>query len=259
MPSGAAKPHSELKRLSFVRDGSTAAYSVSETLYLRLRSLTPSSLTPTLEQVESLATPLVTRAASLGQHALVLADAQVDAVVTTADKGLKHTQIQEYLSFLSKAGDYARERGSGLAQSARDSIAAASNTLQAAVNKARETADPDVAVPLAWDAWTKFASFPAVAKLLDTAEPAIKTGVSTFYSLHDNLVAAPVYAAVIDRTASTLTFATTTTPYKLGAQYLYPIVKPVADPAITTVSHSRVVNQVVEYWRPTAAVPVAAH
>ena len=68
-----------------------------------------------------------------------------------------HTQCYRR-GFIIKAGDYAAEKiktpavVSGV-QSARD-------TLHAAVAKAREAADPDVAVQLAWDAWTKFAAYP---------------------------------------------------------------------------------------------------
>ncbi len=42
-------------------------------------------------------------------------------------------------------------------------------------------------------------------------------------------------------------------PHRLGAQYLYPMVQPVADPAISKVSNSKVVKEVVDYWSPHAA------
>lgn len=53
-----------------------------------------------------------------------------------------------------------------------------------------------------------------VAKLIETAEPATKVGLSTFNALHDVLVKAPLYKRAIDGTASTISLAASTTAYK---------------------------------------------
>ncbi len=54
----------------------------------------------------------------------------------------------------------------------------------------------------------------------------------------------PLYKFTFDTTFSTLGWATTSVPYRLGAQLIYPFVQPVADPAIETVNKSKVVHQV---------------
>lgn len=79
---------------------------------------------------------------------------------------------------------------------------------------------------------------------MERAEPATNLALQAFVSLHDSLVVSPAYKSALNTTASTLTYASTTTPYKLGAQYVYPIVKPVAEPAITKVTHSKIFGQV---------------
>ena len=53
-----------------------------------------------------------------------------------------------------------------------------------------------------------------VAKLLKTAEPATRLGLSAFNSLHDSLVTAPMYKRVIDTTVAVGGYATTTNAYK---------------------------------------------
>lgn len=90
-----------------------------------------------------------------------------------------------------------------------------------------------------------------VHKLLETADPATKAALSTFYKLHDNIVSWTLYKKAVDTGASTLSWASHTTPYKLGAQYVYPLVQPVADPALDKFSNSKVINDAVGYWKPT--------
>jgi hypothetical protein len=62
-----------------------------------------------------------------------------------------------------------------------------------------------------------------------------------------------LYKKLIDTGASTLTWATHTTPYKLGAQYVYPIVQPIADPAVDKLASSKIVQETIGYWKPVAA------
>lgn len=37
-------------------------------------------------------------------------------------------------------------------------------------------------------------------------------------------------------------------------RYVYPVLQPVADPAIEKVTKSKVINQTVEFWKPKSAV-----
>ncbi len=62
-----------------------------------------------------------------------------------------------------------------------------------------------------------------------------------------------LYKKLVDTGASTLTWATHTTPYKLGAQYVYPLVQPIADPAVDKIASSKLVQETLGYWKPVAA------
>lgn len=53
------------------------------------------------------------------------------------------------------AGDYAVIVAKEGSASVAAGVQAARDTLQTTVDKAREATDPDVALSMAWDAWTK--------------------------------------------------------------------------------------------------------
>jgi hypothetical protein len=140
----------------------------------------------------------------------------------------------------------------GMQESTLAKVTMARAALASAVDKAREAAHPDVALGHVWAAWTTFAGLPVVSKALETAEPVTKASVAVVERLHVSLVGAPLYKTLLDRTSASLAYAATTTPYKLGAQYLYPMVSPYADPAISTLTASKVYGSVATYWRPAA-------
>ena len=64
--------------------------------------------------------------------------------------------------------------------------------------------------------------------------------------------ASPLYKRSLTAGASTLLWASTTTPYKLSAQYLYPYVQPIADPALEKLAKSEYITMAVDYWKPAA-------
>lgn len=69
----------------------------------------------------------------------------------------------------------------------------------------------------------------------------------------------PYYKKAVDTGASTLGWVEGLTLYKMGGKYLYPIVQPVADPALEKLSRSQAVTKLVDYWQPAlAATPAAA-
>lgn len=265
-----------LKRLGFVAQGTEFAYAEVQWLYNALRSWTPAFFTPSLVKVENtllaVAAPYVSKAEQVFPQVLHFADDKVDKALSRVgaakSKGNKDAKyaygsvsaaVETYLNFISGSADYAVERLNvkGIQVASLKAVEAARDTVQAAVAKARNaTTDPDAAVALAWDAWTNFASLPPVAFVLETAEPATKLGLQAFNKLHNSLVATPLYKSVLDHTAHTIGYATSTTPYKLGAQYLYPMVSPVADPTIAKVANSKSISAAFDYWKPAA---VAAH
>jgi len=271
---------SELKRLSFVQSNACLAVTEAEKLYKQLRGLAPQFVVAPLQQVEdrvsAVSAPFVQRAVDTADSLLKAADAGVDTLVLSAELRLSQgkaaaqdltatasTASAAYLAMVHKAADVLVEKLSvkGVQAATLKAVESSRDALHAAVQTARAAAptDPDAAVKLAADAWTQFAALPAIAKLLTTAEPATKLGMQALTTIHDRVVAAPAYARAVQTTTGTLCYAATTTPYRLGAQYVYPLVSPYADPALRSVSGSKAVQQAVEYWRPTAPATIAAH
>ncbi|KAJ9531006.1 oil globule associated protein [Haematococcus lacustris] len=269
----------QLKRLGFVHQGASYAYSytgTAEKLYKTARSFAPTFVEPTLAQVEdrvvAITAPVVAQAQDLSEKALHIADDQVDCILNTTDKavadgkkgvvdcmnGVKEMHEKNMQTYIATSNSYF-EYIKGISDWAKDKLNPikggqhALDTLNAAIAKAQEATDPDVAAKMALDAWNSFASVPVVAKVLETADPVTQTGLSSFYKLHDTLVSWPLYSKVVSTGVSTLSWATTTMPYKLGAQYMYPLVQPVADPALAKITNSKVINGTLSYWKPTAS------
>ncbi|GAX84729.1 hypothetical protein CEUSTIGMA_g12151.t1 [Chlamydomonas eustigma] len=254
------------KRLGFVSTSSSTVYNGAENLYKKAKSLAPPVIeTKILCPVEGLAAPVVTKVSEMSDKLLHYADDQVDYVVHTAviqaEKsksavmdihvaGVKnfHVATETYLNYVSKAGEFV----AGKFQPATKGVQAAKEQLFAAVEKARKSADPDVAVQMGADAWTTFSSYPPIAKLLAKAEPATQLGLKTFYALHDAVVVTPIYKRALESAVATYSYAATTSAFKMGARYLYPFVEPYADNAYNTLSESKVVNRLIEYWKPSA-------
>lgn len=218
------------------------------------------------------AAPVVARAQDAGEWTLYASDDKIDYVVSTADSAFRNTkktlsqsvssvkQMHEsnvktfsetstaYFAWVHQFAEWAKERLNPVkgGQAALDG-------LNAALAKAKAATDPDVALQLATDAWSSFASVPIVHKLLETADPVTSTAYSSFLKLHDSIVSWKLYKTAVDTGASTLSWATSTLPYKLGAQYVYPFVQPFADPAIANISKSDVYKNVTSYWKPAIA------
>ncbi|KAJ9515661.1 hypothetical protein QJQ45_002709 [Haematococcus lacustris] len=268
-----------LRRLGFVQQGASYAYSytgTAEKLYKTVRSFAPTFVEPHLANLEdkavAITAPVVAQVQDLSEKALHIADDQVDCLLSTADKavagskkgvadsltGVKEMHEKNMQAYQAASNSYF-EYIKGISDWAKDKLnpikggQLALDTLNAAIAKAQEATDPDVAAKMAMDAWSQFASVPVVAKVLETADPVTQSGLSSFYKLHDTLVSWPLYSKVVATGVSTLSWAATTTPYKLGAQYMYPLVKPVADPALAKLTNSKVIADTLDYWKPTAS------
>lgn len=256
-PSAPPKaPTSELKHLNFIVSGGASAAKAAEVLLsqakaygsARLGSDKVAALESTIHPYVSYSAPYTTKALDMSASLLKLADDKVDQVVVTATS--RHGENMKtftaaknhYFDLMSSTADYVARQPTVVLSG----VQAARDALLATVAKAREMADPDIAIATAWDAWTRFSSYPAVAKILEKTEPATTAGLQTFTKLHDSLVASPTYKNVIDGASS---YAIKTTTYKLSAKYLYPMVRPVAE--------SKAAGTFYDYWKPAAVA--AAH
>eukprot|EP00198_Chlamydomonas_reinhardtii_P008331 XP_001697668.1 hypothetical protein CHLREDRAFT_192823 [Chlamydomonas reinhardtii] len=267
MAESAGKP---LKHLEFVHTyahkfASGAAY--VEGGYQKAKTYVPAVAQPYIAKAEetclAYAAPLATKATDHAEKILRSTDAQLDALYAASASWLSSSQklADSNIAAFRGAADKYYDLVKSTAQHVTSklptdlSVAKARELLSASLEQAKALADPDAAVAAALDAWTKFAAIPAVAKVLSAASPLTGKGVAAFTAAHDLLVHSALYRYGVSVGASTLGWATSTTPYKLSAAYLYPLVQPVADPALDKVSKSTYVNAAIKYWAPA---PVAA-
>lgn len=267
----------DLKHLGFVQNYAGLVYSgagLAQKVYDFARSNTPAALEPYVARVEetvvAYSAPAVSTAQDTADSLLHFADDKVDNVFVTAGnlmnsgkstlngglsgiRDLHSNNMQTYKAATEKYFDLVAKTTDWAAAKLNPShtVQVARDTLHATINKALEATDPDIAVQMVYDAWVSFSSIPAVNKVLQGAEPVTKNAFQSFYSIHDFVVAKPIYKKSFDLGTSTLTWATGTLPYKLSKQYLYPVISPVADPAYNNITKSKVVNNVYDYWKPT--------
>ncbi|KXZ49723.1 hypothetical protein GPECTOR_20g580 [Gonium pectorale] len=263
-----AESNGNLKRLNFVHTYShklASGAAFVEGVYKKAKPLVPQPVQPLLAKAEdtvlAYAAPALTKAGDQAEQLLRSADEQVDQLYLATGKWL--SQSRELAASNIHVFRDTADKYYGLVKSTADYLAAKLSTdlsvtrarelLAQSLEKARELADPDAAVKAAYEAWTQFAGIPAVAKALQAASPVTQKGFEAFVTAHDALVASPLYKRSVSLGASTLGWAASTTPYRLGAAYLYPLLQPVADPALDKVSKSSYVNATLKYWAPVAA------
>eukprot|EP00798_Chlamydomonas_sp_ICE-L_P007780 gene7780-967_t len=261
-----------LKRLRSASLLASNAISEAERIYKYARGLTPAFLESSVswgeDTVVAVTAPVVAKAQDAGDKLLHFVDSKIDYTLITADEiytktlssvlslhqsNMKSftTASEKYFTFLMSTANWVVDRLNPI-----KGVKAARATLASALETAKEASDPDVAVTMAADAWAKFSAHPAVSKMLTTAAPVTTYGYATFNKVHDNVVVSSLYKKVLDTTASTLGYATTTTPYRLGVSYLYPFIQPYSEPALDTVSKSKVVNEVMDFWKPVTGKPL---
>ncbi|KAG2438280.1 hypothetical protein HYH02_010978 [Chlamydomonas schloesseri] len=257
-----------LKHLEFVH---TYAHKIAggasyvEGGYQKVKSYVPAAVQPYVAKAEetclAYAAPLAAKATDQAEKVLHSTDAQLDALYATSASWLSSSQkladsnIAAFKGAADKYYDLVKAAAAHVSSKLPTdlSVAKARELLAASLEQAKALADPDAAVAAALDAWAKFTAIPAVAKVLSAASPLTGKGVAAFTAAHDVLVHSALYRYGLSVGASTVAWATSTTPYKLSATYLYPLVQPVADPALDKVSKSTYVNAAIKYWAPVAA------
>lgn len=272
----------DLKHLGFVQNYAGIVVSganLAQRVYGYARSNTPAALEPYVARVEdtvvAYAAPAVSTAQDTADKLLHFTDDKVDYAFVTAGnfvnsgkstlsgslsgvRDLHSSNMQTYKAATEKYFDLVAKTTDWAAAklNPNHAVQTARETLHFTISKALEATDPDVAVNAVYDAWVSFSSIPAVSKVLQGAEPVTKRGFQSFYSIHDFVVAKPLYKTSVDLTANTLSWATGTLPYKLSKQYLYPVIQPIADPAYNNFTRSQAVNKVADYWKPATPISV---
>lgn len=155
-----------------------------------------------------------------------------------------NTSLASWYEAASKIADAAIEKFKS--PKVIEGVTAARETLSATFAKAREASDPDVAFKMATDAWSAFASYPPIHKVLEASSPLTSAGLAAFIKLHDALVASPTYKTIVERAIATIN------PYAnyAASTKAFQYVKPVTE----KVSSSKVAHSFVSYWTPQVAV-----
>lgn len=237
----------DLKRLKFLVTATESAASVGIAAFEAAKKHAPvanfiAAAEKRCEPFAPVLAPYATRAVDIGMAALKQADEKVDQNL----KLFNESKDAAYKQLIALA-DAAIEKLKS--EKLVSSVQAARDTLIAALSKAKEATDPDVAFKLAHDAWTAFVSFAPVRTILETAEPATKASVSLFVSFHDRLVSSPHYKSLINQAATTINPYATYAASTLAFKSMYPIVKPMSD----KFSNSKVAQGFVSYWAPQVA------
>ncbi|KAG1668317.1 hypothetical protein FOA52_011214 [Chlamydomonas sp. UWO 241] len=200
-------------------------------------------------QLDAVLTVAEARAAELAaarkRATALMHEAHRDGVRASLDKYMTNMLLMaEHVMEQLRVREHAAKLQAGVAAA----VASAREALASGVVRARAIADPSTAAASAAAAWGSFVSTPAVARLLEAASPATKAGLARLAAAHDALVAAPLYSKAVATGASSLEYAATTTPYKLGEKYL----RPYCPEVLTQVAESKALAQVVDYFRPVA-------
>lgn len=256
-----------LKRLAFVKDAAVNVASAGEQVYVLVRPFAPTFVEPLLTSVEDKVTaygaPVVNTATDVGDKLLKSADSQVDYYVKAVGSGKDHllnTNLDGHIKTIKQLTYTSLAFFIGATAFVLDAINPVKNIerakvkLGAALQAADKAADPDKAVQKVQETWDYVAAIPAVNLVLTKAEPITKVATSSFVKAHDTVVTSSYYKRAFDFGTSTLSWATTTTPYKLSTKYVYPWVEPVAAPALEKINGSKSVDSAISYWKPAASV-----
>lgn len=275
----AVETNSDLKRLNFIKAYSTFAldktYSIASNLYVTGKGYAPSSLEPRIKAVEEKVTevssPLVSKLQDRSENVLYTLDSKVDSFLIQAgklydssaaelqsqvnhqkkfhEKNVEHyKQARDaYLKRVEETVDFLKKEGiSGAAKLAADTVVARvedAKQLPAYIDK-----EAKVVVSRVTDAWNKLASYPAVQKLLATAQPSIDFAWKKYTQAHDTIVGSPYYHAYYNKAVDNGSFVLS----KVQETDIYTRISPYTDPAIGRITTSPYYQATVDHLKPIA-------
>jgi hypothetical protein len=276
---GAETQTGELKRLDFVKSYSSQVldytYNLASSLYTTGKHYAPASFEPRIKAVEEKVTevgsPFVSKLQDRGDLVLHTLDSKVDKLLIQAgkfydssaaelqaqvnhqkkfhEKNLEHyKQAREaYLKRVEETVDFLKKEGiSGAAKLTADTVLARvedAKQLPAYIDK-----EAKVVVSRVTEAWNKLASYPAVQKLLATAQPSIDFAWNKYIQAHDTIVASPYYHAYYNKAVDNGSFVLS----KVQETQLYSRISPYTDPAIEKVTTSPYYQATVSHLKPIA-------
>ncbi|WIA42568.1 hypothetical protein OEZ86_008547 [Tetradesmus obliquus] len=245
----------QLKRLAFVQGYASQGYSTCEGVYKTARGFVPSFVEPYAKQAEetavSVAAPYLTKAQDAADKLLAGVDSQVDKSLQTLSGALLYSRDLHEKNMTTFTG--AKDQYYGFVEATVNRIKALLDPtpyVQWASGQVEYYVDPDKLVDTSVEYAGKVASFGPVPKVVEIADPLIKTSVKTYGSVHDTVVALPAYKKVWDLVWSTSGSLQESWPAKKFAEVAYPLLAPLADPVVTNVSNSKYLKQLETHLRP---------
>ncbi|DBB16509.1 TPA: hypothetical protein ACH3X3_014776 [Trebouxia sp. C0006] len=268
----------ELKRLAFVRNYSgfclSRGYSLASSVYNTSRAYTPARLNSSMQAMEDViseySSPMIMAVQDQSKRALYQIDHQVDGAMLmahhllfakqTSKSNQQMVELQEarstYLASIQEGVTFLKEHG--LVETARHAADVMMGRIepQRLPNYLEEEAE-DLAQKIG-DAWNKVASIPPVAKVVATAQPPVQYTCDKYREAHDAIVSSAAYNRALDIADGVVKRVQDTYVYQVAANRLYPVVSPLADPALDKLTHSPVYTAVKHHFTPPVADGLAS-
>lgn len=273
----------DLQYLGVVPEYLSKGAQVAESVYATLKSYTPSSIAPRVEAVESrvaeTATPWVTAAQDKGTAILKVADDKLSGAVGVASSyySKNTTYLQETVEKqkqfhaqnlanykaakeslfkkIEETIDFLKEKGlAGAAHTAAEQVkklVAEARSLPSHLPEQAKAVTKQLQ-----DAWKSFTELPSVQRTLGTVNGSVDFAWQKYLTAHDAVVANPTYEKAYGTVGQYIKQIEGTSLYQTASQKLYPVVAPVADPALEVATPYY--NAVVDHWKPSAAVAKAS-
>ncbi|KAF8056218.1 Trappc3 [Scenedesmus sp. PABB004] len=258
----------DLKRLQFVPAYASQASQLAEGIYRRARGFVPGFAEAYASQAEEtalrLGAPYLAKAQDSAGKLLAGVDGQVDAGLASLAGLLAYSRELHDKNMSTYQG--AKEQYYGLVAGSVDKLKAALDPapyVQWASGKVEYWADPDKIVDSGVAAAGKVAAFGPVPTVVKAADPLIKTSFKTYGSVHDTVVALPVYKKLWELVWSTSSTLQESWPAKKFMEVGYPVVAPLADPLCSNITNSKYLKQLETHLKPlcsavNTSVPSAA-
>ncbi|KAK9830494.1 hypothetical protein WJX72_012066 [[Myrmecia] bisecta] len=238
-PMEPAGKSQDLKRLEFIRSYSEYCWSkanqLASTVYSTGRAYTPATLDAHLraveERVSSFSTPLVCAVTQQTENVLRTLDGKVDIMFHAASELFAHSSLMA--DALERQHGYQQPF---VGKGGREDY----------LHKLEE-------------AWCKLMALPPVNKLLETTAPSVDFTRKKYLAAHDVVVGSTSYNKALATAANMLDQVKDTFVYKAAASKLYPVISPLADPALSKITHSACYSAVLDHLKPTCGLEGGPH
>jgi len=250
---------SEYKRLGWVQAYAAQATGIAGNVYSQARTLVPGFAEPFVQQLEetaiNLAVPYVTAAQDTAEKVLSGVDTQVDQSLGLVNNVLGYGRDLHSKNLATFNG--AKEQAYSYVESSVQGVKALLDPtpyVTLVSDKVATYVDPDKIVDTSFEVAGKVATFGPVPKVLETADPLIKTSVKAYGGVHDTVVSLPLYKTLWELVWSTSSSVQDSWAFKKAVELGYPVLAPVVDPVYSNITNSRYLKQLQTHLTPAKAL-----